>query len=106
MEQQGYKIKDYLQHTRQTEEEYREKTISPQAMRRVQAEVLLSAIRTAQDISATDVEVSAEVEKVIAQYGSPEVVERLRAKLVPGDTYYAEIADRVAYRKVVDMFWE
>jgi FKBP-type peptidyl-prolyl cis-trans isomerase (trigger factor) len=54
---------------------------------------------------ATEDEVKAEVEKVIAQYGSPEVVDRLRAKLVAGDTYYEDIKSRVTYRKVVDMFW-
>jgi hypothetical protein len=54
---------------------------------------------------ATEDEVKAEVEKVIAQYGTPEVVERLRAKLVPGDAYFEDIKSRVIYRKVVDAFW-
>ena len=54
----------------------------------------------------TEAEIREEVEKVIAQYGSAEVVERLRSKLVPGDTYYEDIKNRLAYRKVVDTFFE
>ena len=51
-------------------------------------------------------EIKEELEKIIAQYQNAEVVARLREKLVPGDMYYEDIKNRLAYRKTVDMFWE
>ncbi len=105
LEQQGLDIKGYLEHVRKSETEYKETVVAPEALRRVKAELLLRKIRELKGTDATDDEVKTEVDKVIAQYGTPEVVERLKAKLVPGDTYYEDIKNRVIYRKVVDGFW-
>lgn len=105
LENQGYNMKMYLDHLKESEEGYKETIVKPEAERRVKAELLLRKIREVRGVEATDEEVRSEVEKVIAQYGSPEVVERLKAKLVPGDAYYEDIKNRVTYRKVVDMFW-
>jgi FKBP-type peptidyl-prolyl cis-trans isomerase (trigger factor) len=85
---------------------YKDEVIKPEAERRVKAELLLRKIRELKALEPTEVEVKEEIEKVIAQYSSGEVVERLRAKLVPGDTYYEDIRNRLAYRKVVDTFFE
>lgn len=106
LEQQGLNMKMYLEHVKMSEEGYKDVIVKPEAERRVKAELLLRKIREVRGIEATEDEVKAEIEKVIAQYGSPEVVERLRAKLVPGDAYYEDIKSRVTYRKVVDGFWE
>jgi trigger factor len=106
LEQQGLDMKMYLEHVKKSEGDYKEEIVKPEALRRVKAELLLRKIREVRGIEATEDEVKAEVEKVIAQYGSPEVVDRLRAKLVPGDAYYEDIKSRVTYRKVVDGFWE
>lgn len=62
-------------------------------------------IKEIKGTNATDEEIKIEVDKVIAQYGTPDVIERLKAKLIPGDAYYEDIKNRVIYRKVVDMFW-
>lgn len=106
LEQQGLNMKMYLEHVKLSEEGYKESVVRPEAERRLKAELLLRKIREVRGIEADEAEVTAEVEKVIAQYGSAEVVERLRAKLIPGDAYYEEIKSRVTYRKVVDAFWE
>lgn len=106
LEQQGLNMKMYLEHVKMDEQGYKDTIVKPEAERRVKAELLLRKIREVRGIEATEDEVKAEIEKVIAQYGSPEVVERLRAKLVPGDAYYEDIKSRVTYRKVVDGFWE
>lgn len=95
----------YLEHVKKSEESYKLEVVTPEAERRLKAELLLRKIREIQGIEATHEEVNAEVEKVIAQYGSAEVVEKLKTKLVPGDTYYEDIKNRVTYRKVVDGFW-
>lgn len=105
LEQQGLDIKGYLEHIKKSETEYKETIVKIEAERRIKAELLLQKIKLIKGTDATEAEVTIEVDKVIAQYGSPEVVERLKAKLVPGDTYYEDIKNRVIYRKVVDMFW-
>lgn len=106
LEEQGLNMKMYLEHAKKSEEGYKEEIVKPEAERRIKAELLLRKIREIRGIEATEDEVKAEVERVIAQYGSSDVVERLRAKLISGDAYYEEIKSRVTYRKVVDGFWE
>ncbi len=105
LEQQGLNIKQYLEHLKKSEEGYKDEVVKPEAERRLKAELLLRKIREIKGTEASDEEVKSEVEKVIAQYGSAEVIDRLRAKLVAGDAYYEDIKSRVTYRKVVDMFW-
>jgi trigger factor len=106
LEQQGLSLAQYLEHIKQSPEVYKETVIKPEAERRLKAELILRRIKEMRGTEASDEEIKAEVEKVIAQYGSPEVVERLKAKLVPGDGYYEDIKSRVTYRKVVNEFFE
>ena len=80
--------------------------VKPEAERRLNAELLLRKIREIRKVEATEAEIKEELEKIIAQYQNAEVVARLREKLVPGDMYYEDIKNRLAYRKTVDMFWE
>ena len=75
-------------------------------MKKLKAELLLRKIREIRKVEATEAEIKEELEKIIAQYQNAEVVARLREKLVPGDMYYEDIKNRLAYRKTVDMFWE
>ncbi|GAB0175073.1 MAG: trigger factor [Candidatus Altimarinota bacterium] len=104
--QQGYEMKQYLDHLKKSAEMYKDEVVKPEALRRVKAELLLRKIRELKAIEPSENEIKEEVEKVISQYGSNEVIDRLRAKLVPGDTYYEDIKNRLAYRKVVDSFFE
>ena len=105
LEQQGLDIKGYLEHIKKSETEYKETVVKIEAERRLKAELILRKIKEIRNTDATDDEIKIEVDKVIAQYGSPEVIERLKAKLVPGDNYYEDIKNRLIYRKVVDTFW-
>ena len=82
LEQQGHNMKQYLDHMKKSEEMYKDEIVKPEAARRLKAELLLRKIREMKAIEPTEAEVKSEVEKVISQYGSAEVVERLRAKLV------------------------
>ena len=95
----------YLEHVKKSEESYKDEVVRPEAERRLKAELLLRKIREIRGTEATTEEISAEIEKVIAMYTSEDVVKRLREKLVPGDTYYEDIKNRVTYRKIVDSFW-
>ena len=105
LEQQGLSIKMYLEHVKKSEESYKEEVVRPEAERRLKAELLLRKIREIRGTEATVEEINSEIEKVIAMYTSEDVVKRLREKLVPGDTYYEDIKNRVTYRKIVDSFW-
>ncbi len=106
LEQQGYNMKMYLDHLKKSEESYKDEVVKPEADRRLKAELLLRKIREMKAVEATDEEIRSEVEKVIAQYENEAVVTHLREKLVPGDNYYEDIKNRLAYRKVVDTFFE
>ena len=106
LEQQGLSIKDYLGHLRLDEDTYKENTVKPEAERRLKAELILRKIRELKKVEPTEKEITDELEKIIGEYQNDEVVKRLREKLVPGDAYYEDIKNRLAYRKVVDMFWE
>ena len=104
--QQGLNMKQYLEHIKMDEENYKETVVKPEAERRLKAELLLRKIREIRKVEATEAEIKEELEKIISQYQSADVVARLREKLVPGDMYYEDIKNRLAYRKTVDMFWE
>lgn len=105
IESQGYSMKSYLEHMKKDEESYKEETLRPEALRRVKAELILKHVRVLKNIEATEDEVKAEIEKVLKQYSSEQVLARLREKLVPGDAYYEDLKNRVAYRKAVDEFF-
>lgn len=106
LEQQGFQMKQYLEHVKMDEAGYKETIVAPEAERRLKAELILRKIRELRKVEPTENEISEELEKIISQYQNAEVVKRLREKLVPGDAYYEDIKNRLAYRKVVDMFWE
>ncbi len=105
LEAQGYNMKTYLEHLGTTEEAYKAGTIAVEAARRTKAELLLQALRTEMKVEADDVEIKLEINKIIAMYQNEEVITRLKAKLVPGDSYFDDIRNRLAYRMVVDSFF-
>lgn len=104
MEAQGFTAKDYLAHVGKDEESYKKEVVAPEARRRLSAELILKKIREMKGVEATDEEIAIEVNSIISSYSSEQVRERLKAKLVPGDAYYEDIKNRLAYRKVVDLF--
>ncbi len=104
MEAQGFTAKDYLGHIGKDEATYKKEVLEAETRRRLSAELILKAIRDMKQIEATEDEIKIEVNTIISAYSSEQVKERLKAKLVPGDTYYEDIKNRLAYRKVVDLF--
>lgn len=105
LESQGYTMKHYLDHLKTDEDGYKANVISSEARRRISAEIILKQIREIRNIEATDEEIKIEINGIIAQYQNQEVIERLKKKLVPGDTHYEDVKLRLAYRKVVDSFF-
>lgn len=105
LEGQGYNMKMYLDHLKKDEASYKAEIIAPEAKRRVSAELILRKLREVKNVEASTEEIQMEINGIIAQYQNPEVIARLKAKLVPGDTYFEDIRVRLAYRKVVDGFF-
>ncbi|MDD2515674.1 MAG: trigger factor [Candidatus Gracilibacteria bacterium] len=107
LEQQGVKLKDYLDHIRQDEEKYKEEVIKPEAIRRLNAELILNEIRELKkDIDVTNEEISEEIDKIFAKYQNPEAIEKLRTILTPGNQNYEDIKGRLRYKKIIDTFFE
>jgi trigger factor len=83
LESQGYNMKTYLEHLKMSEEAYKEEVITPEARRRISAELILKTIRDIRKVEATDEEIQIEINGIIAQYQNAQVIERLKQKLVP-----------------------
>lgn len=105
LESQGYNMKTYLQHMKMDEAQYKSEIIEKEARRRVAAELILKKVRDIRGVEASEEEIKMEINGILAQYQNADVLARLKAKLQPGDTYYEDIKNRLAYRKVVDGFF-
>lgn len=103
--QSGAKPLDYITSLWLTEEQYIEKSVTPVATKRLQAELILNKLGELEKIEASETEINVEIEKIMAKYGSPEVLSRLKELYVPWTKYYAELSSRIAYRKLVDTFF-
>lgn len=105
MESNGINIASYLSYVQMTESDYKKEVITPEAERRIRAEIILKTLREQRGTEATESEIQTEIDTIIARYQNPDVITRLKNKLVPGDSYYEEIKVRLAYRKIVDSFF-
>ncbi len=106
LEAQGIDLKHYLEHLKKDEEWYKKEAIEPEAIRRLKAELILEKLKEIIVVEVTESEIQVEIDKIMTQYASEEVKEKLKAKLVPGDNYYEDIKNRMKYRKIVDTFFE
>ena len=97
MAYQGIKMDDYFKYTGQTKEQvrgmYRE-----QAQERVKTQLVIEAIRKAENITASDEEVDAEIQKYADQ--NKKSLEEFKAMLSDGDKEY--FAEAAATRKTID----
>jgi len=101
----GVKVDDYLASLGLSEAEYKEKHVVETAKKRLNGELILNKLMELEKIEVSDEEMKTEVEKVMAQYGSPDVLERLKELYVPGTKYYEELRRRVAFRRLIDSFF-
>lgn len=106
MAQSGVKMPNYLESLKMTEEEYKEKHVKETALRRLQGELILAKVVELEKIEVEDKELKKEVEKIIEKYGSEEVKKRLEEIYVPGNKYYEELRQRLAYKTAVEGFYE
>ena len=98
MSQQGLSLKDFLQYSGQTEEQFKE-TFRPQAESQVKTRLAMEAIAEAEKIVPTEEEIEEEYKKLSEQYHTE--LEKLR-----GIISAAEISEDVACRKALEIVRE
>lgn len=101
----GLKVSDYLASLWLSEEAYKERHVQATALKRIQGELILNHLVEKENIEVTDAELTPEIEKIMARFGSPDVLDRLKTLYVPGSKYYEELRRRHAFRKVIDSFF-
>ena len=101
----GIKVEDYLSSLGLSTAEYKEKHVQPTAIKRLQWELILNELMTKMDVTVSDEDMQEEVEKVMKNYQSQDVLARLKELYVPGTKYFEELRRRVAMRRVIDSFF-
>ena len=102
----GHKVSDYLESLKMDEEKYKEVNVKPVALKRLQGELILHKLYEDEKIKVTEKELDKEIELILANYGNPDVLKRLKELYVPGTKYYEELRQRMGYRKLIDTFFE
>ena len=94
---QGMKLDDYFKYTGQTREQVRE-MYKPQAEERVLGQLVIEAVKKAENIEATEEEIDAEMGKYAEQNNKS--LEEFKKMLADGDKEY--FAEAAAVRKTID----
>ena len=97
MAYQGLKLDDYFKYTGQTREQVRD-MYREQATERVKTQLVMEAVKKAENITATEEETDAEITKYAEQ--NKKTLEEFKQMLSDGDKEY--FADSAAMRKTVD----
>jgi trigger factor len=106
IESYGYKMNQYLEHSKTTEEDYKKNVVEKEAERRIKAELILKKIREIKAVTVTDADMAREVENIMTRFHDSAVQDKIRAQLTPGQEYYEEVKSRLAYKLVVDSFFD
>jgi FKBP-type peptidyl-prolyl cis-trans isomerase (trigger factor) len=61
---------------------------------------------TKEKVEVTDEEMKGEIEKILARFESTDVLKRLEELYVPGAKYYEELRRRVAFKRLIDSFFQ
>ena len=97
LKHQGMDLSGYMTYMGQTEETLKE-SMMPEAEKRVKTQLVLDAIRKAENIVATEEEINAEIEKTAKMYNQE--LEEFKKKVKPTDL--EKIADGLSIQKTVD----
>ena len=106
MARQGIKMKDYLESLKLTEEEYKEKHLKADAIKRLKWELILSKLVKLFKIDVLSEEVKKEIEKIKKNYQNPEVLKRLDEMYSEWKQAFEELKRRIALKKVIHRFFE
>lgn len=101
LQMQGLSMDQYMQFTGATPEALVEQS-KPQALKRIQSRLVLEAVAAAEQLTAADEEVEAELGRMAEQYKME--VDKLKELLGEGDA--KSIRDDLAIRKAIDLVTE
>ncbi len=102
----GVKVADYIASLNLSEEEYKAQHIAPTALKRLQGELILNKLMELEKIEVSESDMKKEVEQIMSKYESQDVLKRLEELYVPGNKYYEELRRRVAFKRLIDTFFE
>lgn len=105
LENQWINLKHYLEHLKKDEETYKKEVINPEAIRRLKSELILNKLKEIIVVEVSSEEMQNEIEKIISQYSSNDVKEKLKEKLVSWDQYYEDIKTKLKYKLIIDQFF-
>ena len=88
------------------EETYKDVNVKPVALKRLQGELILHKLYELEKVEVTEKELQKEIEDILKNYGSEDVLKRLKELYVPGTKYYEELKQRMGYRKLIDTFFK
>lgn len=100
------KVLDYINSLWLTEEAYIENNVKPIATKRLQAELILHKLWELEKTEVSEEELNKEIDKILARFGSEDVVTRLKELYKPGTKYYEELKQRLVYRNLIDSFFK
>jgi trigger factor len=105
---QGLKFEDYLKHLNKTEADLR-LDFAPDAIKRIQASLIVKTVAEKENVQAADEEVKQEVERTIAMYklqGTPANEMEKISKYLRGDDYRRYVENLVRNRKALEKLKE
>ncbi|MFH0815069.1 MAG: trigger factor [Candidatus Falkowbacteria bacterium] len=105
---QGLKFADYLQHMKKTEADLRI-DFAADAIKRIQASLIVRAVADKENIAATEEEIKTEVERTIAMYKlqrTPENEMEKITKYLRGDDYRRYVENIIKNRKALEKLKE
>jgi len=56
-------------------------------------------------MEVSDEEMMSEIEKILAKFENPEVLNRLKDLYLPDTKYYSELKQRIIFKKIIDSFF-
>jgi len=102
----GVKVADYLASLNLSEEEYKEQHVKATALKRLQGELILNELMTKEKIEVSEADMKKEIDKVMSRYESEDVKKKLEELYIPGNKYYDELKRRMAFKILIDGFFE
>lgn len=106
MLKQNIKIKDYLESLKLDEAWYKESHIKPDAIKRLQWELILNKLVDILKPEVSDEEVIKEVENIKKNYQNEEVLRRLDEMYKPGSQNFEGLKRKMMMKKVIDSFYK
>jgi FKBP-type peptidyl-prolyl cis-trans isomerase (trigger factor) len=68
--------------------------------------LILHKLLELEKIELSEEELNKEIEKNLSKFESEDVLKRLKELYKPGTKYYEELKQRLAYRNLIDTFFE